>query len=226
MASRPKQFLTLAALSAAMLAASAAQAAPPHDRHASARHGGQGAHVSHPRRDDDRYYVWAEVVDVDPIVRTSWVDEPVEVCRDVRDERRWRDRPDRHDRYDDRYETRHRRDADPGAVIVGGVLGGLLGNQFGGGNGKKALTAVGAVLGASIAAEASRGGGRHDDRRWRDDRHHDAPVRRCDVRYESRRVEHVDGYEVTYRYGGRRFTKVVDEHPGDRLRVRVDVSPA
>ena len=32
-------------------------------------------------------------------------------------------------------------------------------------------------------------------------------------------------YDVTYEYAGRRYTRRMDYHPGDRVRVRVDVSP-
>jgi len=177
----------------------------------------------------DSYYVWVDVVDVDPIVRVDYVDEPVERCYDATPSRRANDRS-RHDSaryYDDRRDDRRRDQAraNPGAVVLGGVLGGLLGNQFGGGNGKRALTVAGAVIGASVAAEASRSSSssRSYERRRSDLRQQ--PVRRCEVSYEERRVERVDGYEVVYRYAGRRFTKVVDDHPGDRMRVRVDVQP-
>ncbi|MCW8331662.1 glycine zipper 2TM domain-containing protein [Photobacterium sp. SDRW27] len=36
-------------------------------------------------------------------------------------------------------------------TLLGGVVGGLIGNQFGGGSGREVATAVGAVAGASIA---------------------------------------------------------------------------
>ena len=32
-------------------------------------------------------------------------------------------------------------------------------------------------------------------------------------------------YDVTYEYNGRRYTRRMSYNPGDRLRVRVDVSP-
>ena len=35
-------------------------------------------------------------------------------------------------------------------TITGGLVGGLLGNQFGGGDGKKVMTAVGAITGGSL----------------------------------------------------------------------------
>ena len=40
---------------------------------------------------------------------------------------------------------------DPGRVAVGTVVGGLIGSQFGGGNGRIAASAVGAATGALLA---------------------------------------------------------------------------
>lgn len=224
MATRLVRIFQVTALAGAMLAAGTAAAAPGHSKHSSARH---------QDRSGEAYYAWVDVVDVDPIVRTRYIEEPVERCYDTRGDRH-HDRSYRNDRarYDDRGyhdDRRSRGQANPGAVLVGGALGGLIGNQFGGGNGKKALTVAGAVIGASIGASASSD---HNARRYgsrgydsRDDRWRSEPVRRCEVSYESRPVERIEGYEVTYRYHGRRFTKVVDEHPGNRMRVRVDVQP-
>ena len=35
----------------------------------------------------------------------------------------------------------------------------------------------------------------------------------------------VRAYDVTYEYNGRRYTRRMDYHPGDWIRVRVDVIP-
>lgn len=222
-----RSFLSVAALAGGVFAASAASAA----------HG-------------DSYYVWVDVLDVDPIVRVDHVDEPIERCYDAPPSRRssasWRDAPPRSSWRDapPRYDEPWRRErAGGGGALVGGVVGGLLGNRIGNGRGKETeLTVAGALLGAAIGANANRGrADRHErwdrwDRRGRWDRwdryERDArswraePVRRCEVTWESRPVERVDGYEVVYRYAGRRFTKVVDDHPGERMRVRVDLEPA
>lgn len=40
--------------------------------------------------------------------------------------------------------------------------------------------------------------------------------------YDDRRVS---GYDVTYEYAGRTYHTRTDHHPGDRIRVRVDVRP-
>jgi outer membrane lipoprotein SlyB len=47
-----------------------------------------------------------------------------------------------------------------GAIVLGAVVGGVLGNQVGGGSGKKVATVAGAVAGGAIANNATR-----DDKR-------------------------------------------------------------
>ena len=80
-------------------------------------------------------YVYAEVVQADPIVEI--VREPVrhEVCGSVQSPRK-------------------KRSATP--LIVGGIIGGLIGNQFGSGSGRAATTVAGAALGGSLGADHGR----------------------------------------------------------------------
>jgi len=51
-------------------------------------------------------------------------------------------------------------------------------------------------------------------------------VERCETRYVTQEDKEIDGYYVTYRYAGREYTTRTQEHPGKRIRVRVDVTPA
>jgi uncharacterized protein YcfJ len=51
-------------------------------------------------------------------------------------------------------------------------------------------------------------------------------VERCQTRYNEQWEERVDGYRVTYVYNGRRQVTTLPYKPGERIRVRVDVSPA
>ena len=51
-----------------------------------------------------------------------------------------------------------------------------------------------------------------------------APV--CDDQRTARTERRIIGYRVGYRYGGETFERTVDEHPGERLRVRVSLRPA
>ena len=98
--------------------------------------------------------------------------------------------------------------------LFGGILGGLIGNQFGGGSGKKALTVVGALAGSSIARDAAKR------------RHHQprTPTRVCRTSYTSETVDEINAYDVTYEYQGQQFNKRMSEHPGDSVRVRVQLS--
>ncbi len=186
------------------------------------------------------HMVHAEVVRVSP--RYGWreVSEPVRECVDVsapygshplpgyghRRSARFRPYPgyDDHDRYTDRRPHHHGGGA--AASLVGGLVGGLIGNQFGGGNGRKAFTVAGAMLGASVARDHAREARSHfSPRRGYATAAAPAVVRRCTDSYRTRRVRGPDGYDVSYRYQGRTFTKWTQQHPGETVPVRVAVEP-
>ncbi len=168
----------------------------------------------------DTYYVNADVVDVTPITKTRVVEEPRTVCTV--------DETPRRSRYTNYDWDAPRQKNDPGAAIVGGLIGGILGNQFGKGNGKKALTIGGALAGAAIASEmhreAERERGRRDRVRWDNDIYDSQESRWTTT--ESRTITSHEGYRVRYRYHGRTFTRTMDRHPGDTVRIRVRISPA
>jgi uncharacterized protein YcfJ len=48
----------------------------------------------------------------------------------------------------------------------------------------------------------------------------------CQLVEEDREVNRLSGYDVEYRYRGDVFISRVPEDPGDRLRIRITVSPA
>ena len=185
--------------------------------------------------ESEGFYVWADVTDVRPIVTTQYERTPVTSCRVVRVEPRQREaRAVREDR---------NQNALP--ALVGGLLGGVIGNQFGSGNGRRAMTVIGAIAGASIASSGSHQDARHDDRRdyrydtayetrydtrsdYRHDNRHDnrrSDREVCETSWEVEQYDVIDGYEVTYRYMGREFERITDEHPGDRMKLYVTVDP-
>lgn len=102
-----------------------------------------------------------------------------------------------------------------GGAIIGGIAGGLLGNQIGGGNGRTAATAVGAITGAIV-------GDRVDNNGYNGNSTEQA-VRQCRTvdNWESR----TSGYAVTYEYQGRSYTSVMPYDPGNRIKLRVSISP-
>lgn len=160
------------------------------------------AAAGHPD-EDDTIYQTARVIDVQPVVRIVRISEPQREC--------W----DEHVRV----ESRPPRDT-AGRALVGAVIGGAVGRQFGSGRGRDAATVAGAILGSAISTDHAR----RDD--WY--RSHGAPLRtrtRCDVRETWREEERVEGYRVTYEYDGQRYTTRTTRHPGDSLRVMVSVRP-
>jgi len=177
-----------------------------------------------PASDYRASFDYARVIDVDPIVRHVRVRTPVREC--------WEET--RYERYDDygragRHERPRRGEA--GATIAGGIIGGVIGRQFGDGDGRDAMTLVGTLVGAAIGNErASRPrapdhGSRYDYDRYDAYERRSRPVTRCETRYRAEDEERIDGYRVTYRYRGQTYTTRTDYDPGDRIRVRVNVSP-
>jgi uncharacterized protein YcfJ len=104
--------------------------------------------------------------------------------------------------------------------LLGAALGAVIGHQIGSGNGRKAATAGGAIVGAAIGHQQAvrRSGYTPPPREY--------TVQRCETRSHDEWQERVDGYRVTYQYHGRRQVTEMPYRPGDRIRVRVDVTPA
>jgi len=113
------------------------------------------------------------------------------------------------------------------ATVVGGIAGAVLGSKVGGGTGAYAATAIGSMVGGMA--------GRQVYERTQANRNvRPGVVSVCDpepVRdgyaggYSRTSDGRTTAYDVTYEYNGRRYTRRMDHHPGERVRVRVDVSP-
>lgn len=124
---------------------------------------------------------------------------------------------------DDRY--RSDRSTENGrmvATVVGGVVGAVLGSKVGGGSGRYATSAIGTMVGGMAGREIYEA-----TRRDRQERRGQVTV--CDPLPSgypvSDRHGGVSAYDVTYEYGGRHYTTRTGYHPGDTIRVRVDVRP-
>jgi uncharacterized protein YcfJ len=106
------------------------------------------------------------------------------------------------------------------ATVVGGIVGAVLGSQVGGGSARYATSAIGTMVGGIAGREIYEQGQRQRDRA--------GTVRVCDPvradgRYSPTGGSAVTAYDVTYEYAGRQYTTRTSYHPGDRIRVRVDV---
>lgn len=161
---------------------------------------GPGPNTSRTLPDSNRssaHFAWADVLRVDPIYDTVSVTRPRRECHDVQ------------------VVERQRGNGGAGAVL-GAVVGGVLGNTIGKGDGRKAATVAGAVAGGAIGhGTATRNDG---DTSYTRTRCEDVP----EVTHERR----ISSYDVEYRYHGDVYVSRLPYDPGERLRVRVNVTPA
>ena len=140
----------------------------------------------------------AKVVSVDKIYKTHTIREPYQDCY---------------------IKEFYQGDGDGSATneIIGGLFGGLIGNQFGDGDGKKAMTAAGALLGASLA---------HDVELAKSKTGTVVSKEICETKYRTESKERLSHYRVEYEYDGRTFTYTTKNKPySDTIRVNVNISP-
>jgi uncharacterized protein YcfJ len=101
-----------------------------------------------------------------------------------------------------------------GGALLGGVAGGIIGSQVGGGKGKIATGALGAGIGAVVGDRMQNDGTPSTETR---------DVQQCSQVNTQQQV--LDGYIATLKYSGHE-TEVITRNqykPGDRVRVRVQV---
>jgi len=164
-----------------------------------------GALADHDRYDnrDGRSgtYDYASVVHVEPLRRQVRVSEPVREC--------WEESVPVSN---GPFSANH-----IGGTLLGGLVGGVLGNQVGDGRGRQVARAAGAIIGGAVGYNVSRDRKGNGGERIQE---------RCETRYRDNYEERVDGYDVTYEYAGREYLTRLPYDPGERIRIRVDVTPA
>ncbi len=134
----------------------------------------------------------AQVVSVTPVTRT--IKTPKEECRDEQ-------------------VTRQKEVKDDNRLVgtgIGAVVGGLLGNQVGGGDGKKIATVAGAAAGGVA--------GNQIQKRIQNGSTETVVEQRCATTYDSQKVD--DGYKVVYMLDGQQHTIHMDHDPGTRIPVK------
>jgi hypothetical protein len=199
------------------------------------------------------YYDYARVLRVDPVLQSGYGPTRVSSNRCYSEDEYYTDNRDdgygdrdRYDdryanrRYDDRYDDRRyddrRYDGDDGygtptgrnvATVIGGLVGAALGSKVGGGSARYATAAVGSMVGGMAGREVYESAQRNKQQQTRRSR-----VTVCDPvqdgdnnRYSTSGTSEVSAYDVTYEYAGRQYVTRTAYHPGDRIRVRVDVRP-
>ena len=148
------------------------------------------------------HYDYARVVNAEPITKTIRVSTPRQEC--------WNEQVSH-------YQQPKPRSATP--MIVGAIVGGLLGNEIGHHkDAKRVGVAAGAILGGSIGRDIGRkhaGPGHHY--------YTDEQV--CKTYDDYHEEERITGYHVSYKYHGKLYHTRTAHHPGDRIKVRVSVTP-
>lgn len=217
----------IAALTLATTLAASGSAFAGHDDYGYEDDSRYGYQDDQGRYEDGPRYDMAQVVSVEPIVERS---EAVARRECWNEPRAYRERAYRgHDRY---YARRHG-DSRPGdATVLGAIIGGALGHQAGKGDGRTAATIAGAVIGGAIGHSVAkenrnhvRAGAsvRYEDG-YRGDGYHGGEVRQCRTVGGYEQDERVVGYRVAFDYHGRIYHTTTSHHPGDSIRVRVDVT--
>lgn len=114
------------------------------------------------------------------------------------------------------------------ATVIGGLLGAAVGSQVGGGSARYATAAIGSMVGGMAGRQVYESSQRTRYPRT-------GVVEVCDpVQTGNYNGGYYDGgyasntvtaYDVTYQYGGRSYITRTNYNPGNRIRVRVAVSP-
>ena len=111
------------------------------------------------------------------------------------------------------------------ATVLGGIVGAAIGSQMGGGSARYATSAIGSMVGGMAGQSVY-------DNSVRQRRANQGVVTVCDPVPDDRYYDQygtggraANAYDVTYEYGGREYSARTNYHPGDRIRVRVDVRP-
>lgn len=146
-----------------------------------------------------RYYDSARVLKVQPIYETVQVNHPRRSC--------WNEPV---------YHRSHRNNSAV-PMITGAIIGGAIGNQFGRGHGRDAMTVAGLLLGGAIGNDIGRNNSY--------DRGYETMERRCRVVDNYRTRQEVVGYRVKYRYNGKIHWTRTESHPGQYINVKVKVRP-
>ncbi|HST27038.1 MAG TPA: glycine zipper 2TM domain-containing protein [Rudaea sp.] len=156
--------------------------------------------------EENSHYGWADVLRVDPIYGDDSPSPPPQPC------------------YEEQVPVDTPADAEVQNkrgvfTAIGAFVGGILGNQFGKGNGRAAATVAGAVAGGVAGNNIATAGEENGDSRPQY-----KTVRHCPPAAASQRK--VVAYDVEYRYRGDVYSSRMAFDPGDRLRVKVNVTPA
>lgn len=174
----------------------------------------------------NHFYDYGRVIDAEPVY--EYVQHQTTVRHCYPNKRKYRHGHHGHRHYSNYRHYSNHDSATP--TIVGAIIGGAIGNAIGHNKtNKKIGLAAGAVLGGAIGHDIGKSyRHRHGSSRY-NERHygHHSYGQQCSVSYEDGpSVRELTGYKVTYKYKGERFHTFTKHHPGHKIRIQVNVTPA
>ncbi len=162
----------------------------------------EGVDLSKSHSHNEDLIEYARVVKVRPLTRIVRVSTPKTEC------------------WQEKVLLQDRSSSSATGAILGGIIGAAVGNELGHYKSNKKVGAVaGALLGSSIGNDLSKQNRSisNTTRYGYEER-----CRSFDTYHEEERI---DGYLVEYQYRGHKYTTRTDTDPGDKIKVRVSVSP-
>lgn len=149
---------------------------------------------------------YARVIHVSPITKTVEIANPVERCWDKRVAYQT---PRQSSGYVHRNE------------VFGALIGATVANQVAKkSSNRKAATVAGAVIGTMIGNDIKKK--KHG---YYNNQVSYKTVKHCETQQNVSYEETVVAYKVRYKYRGKEYTTRMNHHPGDRIKVRVSVTP-
>ncbi|MCF7980606.1 MAG: glycine zipper 2TM domain-containing protein [Pseudomonadales bacterium] len=150
----------------------------------------------------NKQYDYAKVIEAEPITKHIRISTPRQEC--------W-------DEEVVRYDHSGYRSATP--TLLGSVIGGAIGNELGHHkDAKRAGVVVGALLGGSIGRDLGHRAGGQGGKYY-------TTEQVCKTYQDYHDEERIVGYHVLYKYRGEVYSTETENHPGDRIKVRVSVIP-
>jgi uncharacterized protein YcfJ len=98
-----------------------------------------------------------------------------------------------------------------GDALFGAILGGVIGNQFGGGTGKDVMTGLGVIVGSNVGAGTNK-------------KPQPTTTTVCNDVPQYSEVNRVVGYRVKYRFDGGVYTTKMDKDPGSYITLNIHQS--
>ena len=197
------------------------------------------------------FTIHARVLNVQPVYHYVTIKEPKHHCEIVHNRnsrgfqnqrfqnqrfqnQQFQNQGFRNQRFQNQRQRSNFRGKNTNAAIVGGVLGGVIGNQLTrsrNGRGSVGATIAGAAIGATLA-KAAVGKGKSSSRQFNSNhgfsshkvsgkKKFNNGFKKCYTTTVSRKERRLSGYDVTYFHKGRKLHTRTDYHPGNRIAVRV-----